>query len=358
MEGFDEWRQPDNLSESTDRYDDSAASGDEETEFSGHDGITADDSAEEDLEDLAPELAERLEALAATGMVVVVSTGAAGETAGQSDDPAPDDAENGQEAASDMSGRVPPEIPPDRKAGGGTDEPEDGDSKAPADAGRMSRLRDLLRKVMPAWSRLDGETIVPDKPYERKDLVRDPITGEQVPAMQLLDEVHHRVRVRELMRQATDPRPEAVPIPEREVPQRAFDLLMSLQDAATTGEWKVRGETLEDDTVLRTYSARQESLERPGRSVFFTAQLLFPDSESAVPLHGNLSVTEPSMGWSREFYFQAEPTPRERGDRPLIYYDDHPFHEEELGRPERNTQFALEQAQRMISQLMGRPRAT
>lgn len=192
-----------------------------------------------------------------------------------------------------------------------------------------------------------GDQHNPDRPYEG-DLVTHPVTGEPTPIREVLDQAHMLIRARELIEQADNPRPEPVPIPERDVPVRAFDTLMALQDKVTSWEL-IREQPTEGDRIVRTYNTEQASTEVPGKVTSFTAQLSYGDASATVPEFGNLSIIESAGGWPRELYFQANTVPTYAGDQPKIYYDDYPWHEETLGRPERNTEFGLQQAQRMIA---------
>lgn len=192
-----------------------------------------------------------------------------------------------------------------------------------------------------------GDTHNPDRPYEG-DLVTHPVSGEPMPAWEILDQLHMFVRARELIEQADNPRPEPVPIPEQDVPDRAFDTLMDLQEKV--GGWPLTSEQVtEENKILRTYDMEQVSSEFPGKIASFTAQLSYENESATVPEFGNLSIHEPTVGWPREYYFQANTVPTYEGDEPKIYYDDYPWHQETLGRPERNTEFGLQQAQRMIA---------
>jgi hypothetical protein len=189
----------------------------------------------------------------------------------------------------------------------------------------------------------------PDGAYpDRGEPVYQDKEGHPVPNTDALDTAHLIIRAREFERQADNPRPEAVPIPSREIRTRATEVLGALQDALADRE--PRNEVaLEKGGILRNYDVQVPSERRPDRNVYYTAQLSYDKPDSPMPRYGNLSVTTPTHGWPHEYYFQAG-TARNflSGDRPHIRYDDYPFHEETTGRPERNTEFAYEQALGMI----------
>lgn len=251
--------------------------------------------------------------------------------------------------------KKPPTPPHGRGAAGEAGEPEDNSS--PKENGVRERVAHWMSKRVPQWvRRSDSPTTdqTPGRPYERKDMVLDPRTGETVPEMQLLDDAHLAARSKELTDQANDPRPEPMPIPPEDVPQAAFDLLMSLQDVVVGDDWQVTEKVIEGGQTLRTFHTTTPSDDYPDKKVFFTAQLTYGNHDSATPEYGNLAITDPMGFGPREFYFQASPAPREPGDTPLIYFDDYPFMSQAKGQPERNTRFAQDQALRMIAKVMNR----
>ncbi len=188
----------------------------------------------------------------------------------------------------------------------------------------------------------------PDRPYPEENLIRHPLGGE-VPAAELLDDVHASVRAAKIIDQDRTQQPEPIPLPEKEIPSHAFELVMGLQEAVSL--WKVDKETvIKDDKILRDYKTTKETPE--GDKTFFHGQLIYPDSTSKAPSFGNLSIVQsPLDAWPREYYFQTNPASEKQGGKPLIYYDDYPYHEEELGRPETNTVAALQKAKDLITKL-------
>ena len=214
---------------------------------------------------------------------------------------------------------------------------------------KTTHLQKLIKKILPRRIQEAPIPHDPDRPYGQKNLVPHP-EGGTVPAGELLDLGHHERRTAEIIDQDSDPRSETSPLPEKEIPTHALELVMSLREAVAA--WDEPEEIdLEDGKILKNYSTTVESAEG---ITFFTVQLIHPDAMSETPNYGNLTVVKPTPLGQREYYFQAKPTPR-KIDKPLIYYNDYPYHEESLGRPESNTVGALEGAKGLIAEL---PRTT
>lgn len=232
---------------------------------------------------------------------------------------------------------------------------------APRQSGEPNRRKNPIRMLAHALRRGDlvqpptegrPDAQSPDGAYAQVDLVRHPVTGEMIPVRELLDDAHAAVRARELIRQDQEPRPETSPLRAEEVPGLAFELLMNLQDSVRA--WQPSREEPSDRGIVRTYSHSEFQGSEdvvPGK-VFYTIQLSYKDAESDTPTYGNLSITRRTdSNWMREYYFQASPLPAQDGRPPSIYYDDYPYHEEELGRPEQNTVAAYQAAKDLIDQV-------
>lgn len=263
-----------------------------------------------------------------------------------SEEPAPrprDDGGNDKPPGGPPPGEAAAEFPDDDESG-------QGDKLRIRD-----QLRDRASKVGSWILRRTGQTTTDtgtpdtaDGPYAQEGMVHDPRTGELIPANELLDDLHQIIRAREIIEQDANPRPEPVPLPPKEIPGRAFELVSTLEDTVTGWEESSSVPT-EEGKIVKTYNMTVPG--EDGRKTFFTAQLTYDNDQSTVPEYGNLSVTEPTTGWMRESYFQASPKARGRDSPPHIYYTEHPYHEESLGRPESSTVFGLQQAWRLISRI-------
>jgi hypothetical protein len=268
-----------------------------------------------------------------------------------------DAADAGEEPApksgDDRGNDEPPDGPPPGEA---TAEFSDDDENSENSKPRMrDQLRDRASRVgnwiLKKTGQPTPDTGTPntaDGPYAQEVMVHDPRTGALIPAKELLDDLHQIVRSRKIVEQDANPRPEPVPLPAKEVPGRAFELVSTLEDTITGWEETSSGTTNEGH-IVKTYSKTE--LGEDGRNTFFTAQLTYDNDQSTVPQYGNLSITEPTRGWRQESYFQASPQARGRDSPPHIYYTEHPYHEESLGQPESNTVFGLQQAWRLISRI-------
>ena len=223
--------------------------------------------------------------------------------------------------------------------------------KSQSATARKHMAEELTGDNVPVPEKEEDEPQDPDRAYEQKDLVSDPRTGEPIPAEEVLDDAHLAIRSRELVEQDENPRPDPSPIPEKDIPKHAFELLMSLQEAVRL--WDVNKETaLENGEILREYKGTVEPMEgeMQGRETAFAVQLIYTDSESHVPSYGNLEVIKPETGWQREYYFQASTAHRE-GKGPHIYFDDYPYHQEDLRRPVKDDFFAVERGKELIAEI-------
>lgn len=216
-------------------------------------------------------------------------------------------------------------------------------------------LRQALRRaevVQQPVENVPADINNPDGAYAQVHLIRHPMTGVMIPARELLDDIHATVRAHELIRQDQEPRLETSPLRAEAVPGLAFELLMNLHDSVQS--WQPSREEPCDRGIVRTYNhiEFQGSEDVVPGKVFFTIQLSYKDAVSDTPVYGNVSITRQTEAhWMREYYFQANPMPSQDGRPPCIYYDDYPYHEEDLGRPERNTVAAYQAAQNLIDQV-------
>ena len=179
----------------------------------------------------------------------------------------------------------------------------------------------------------------PDAGYVQADMVTHPISGNLVPAAELLDNVHAATRQQEIIEQDRSPRAETSQLSEEQLPHLAFELLMRLHESVTSHQPTAEVEGSEGQTV-RTYYP----------TPLTTVQLCYSDATSDMPTFGNLAHMIIDDRQTREYYCQVR-----RSDTPQdgssIYYDDYPYHNEDLGQPIRDTVGAYAGAQGLINQL-------
>jgi hypothetical protein len=180
----------------------------------------------------------------------------------------------------------------------------------------------------------------PDRPHPNQNMVPDPRTGELVPAMELLDEMHLVIRMAEIARQAGDPQPEPIPLEPDALKGYATDILGRLETIAQ--RWGQDGDDIplpEDQATLRNYRLSMEDV--AGRLTSVTVQLVYPDPDSVTATRGNFTLYAPSvdMPWPREYFTQLDTAPTK--GRCYVYSSDYPYHEEELARAQRDNDLAV-----------------
>lgn len=159
-----------------------------------------------------------------------------------------------------------------------------------------------------------------------------------------LDALHTKIVERELERQSHEPFIPTLVLKPEVVQQEAADLLRGLSRAVDL--WHVGSEvTKEDGTVLKNYQTRLKV--SSGKEIFYEVQIVYRED---TPIFGNLTETRPDPeGGLQQYYFQAR-TEKEEVD-PSIYYISHPFHHEELGKPQEDTTLAVAKSYELISHL-------
>ncbi len=185
----------------------------------------------------------------------------------------------------------------------------------------------------------------PDGPYPDDDKIIDPNTGTEYSSGDYLDMAHLAIRAQEIIRQDAHPIAESAPIPPEQLKSRASAVLEQLQSQLSV--WSPDKVTpLSDGRELREYSFSDQ----PGQRI--TSQLIYETPASPTPVQGNTQLNVIDGNWAREYYFEAVAT-----DDPRISYDDYPYHEEGLGRPQRNNEAAVTGAQALIGKLPTPPTA-
>lgn len=173
---------------------------------------------------------------------------------------------------------------------------------------------------------------------------------ELSPYREALDDIRHAVRMDEIVRQENEPERISVPLRQAEVAREAEGMIDSLYKAVQA--WGVEPEIAVRGT--KSYQTYRLSLgQLRGDSDPTQISVLFgSDLQSTSPQLAQVIryyFEHPEAQWPRETFVDL----RSDTEKPRIHVVDYPYHEEDLGRPDTNTDTAAAQAKSIVSEVPG-----
>lgn len=127
----------------------------------------------------------------------------------------------------------------------------------------------------------------------------------------------------------------------------AFGLISELREVVS--HWQLKREQDFEGKIYRTFTATLTSTEGAAQMIFAEVQLIFADTNAAMPMAVSVTETKPDEnGALHECHFSAKYYSDNASE---VQYVEYPYKQKEVGKPTINTKGIVVVARKMIQQL-------